>query len=105
MLTTVKRRGLIPLLLTLLLVIGSPALTSRAAAQSGANVIDGFVFGDANGNDVPDPGIDPPLNGVALTLKDANGSPIATTTTGGNGEFTFSNLATGEYLVSESLPP
>lgn len=104
MATSVKRGMLIPLLLSLLVLIGSPVMTGRAAAQSGSNVIDGFVFGDANGNDVPDPGIDPPLNGVAVTLKDVNGATLATTTTGSNGEFTFSGLPTGEYLVSEALP-
>src|SRR5262249_43740163 len=31
-------------------------------------------------------------------------TPLATTTTGSNGEFTFSNLPTDEYLVSETVP-
>jgi uncharacterized repeat protein (TIGR01451 family) len=102
MVTIRKLRGFIPSLLALLIVIGSGALTGRAAAQSGSNVIDGFVFGDVNGNDVPDPGIDPGLSGVTLTLKDASGAALGTTTTAPTGEFTFSNLATGDYTVTET---
>jgi uncharacterized repeat protein (TIGR01451 family) len=105
MVTFQKLRGLVPFLLALLVMIGSGALTGRAAAQSGSNVIDGFVFGDVNGNDVPDPGIDPGLSGVTLTLKDSSGAAVGSTTTAPNGEFTFTNLDTGDYTLVETPLP
>src|SRR5947209_15698097 len=96
---SVNRRGVVSLLLLALVWGGALARAGGAAAQSGSNSIDGFVFNDVNGNDVPDPGIDPGLSGVTLTLRDAQGTALGTTMTGSNGEFGFSNLATGEYLV------
>src|SRR5690242_5243325 len=94
---SVSRRGVVVLLFLTLVGGGTLALPGSVAAQTGPNSIDGFVFNDLNGNDVPDPGIDPGLSGVTLTLRDAQGTALGTTTTDPNGEFGFSNLTTGQY--------
>ncbi|MFY9821172.1 MAG: SdrD B-like domain-containing protein [Thermoanaerobaculia bacterium] len=64
------------------------------------------VWNDANGNGVQDTG-ETGLNGVTVQLLDNGGNVIATTTTAGNGNYTFSNLNAGTYsvrVVSSSLP-
>src|SRR5207253_1291806 len=64
------------------------------------------VWNDANGNGVQDAG-EAGINGVTVQLLNAGGTVIATTTTAGDGNYTFSNLAGGSYtvrIVASSLP-
>ncbi len=44
-----------------------------------------------------------PLAGVVVTLKDSTGNTLATATTDGNGNYTFSSLAAGSYTVAVPL--
>jgi hypothetical protein len=62
------------------------------------------VWDDTDKDGVRDPG-EPGVPGVTITLYDAEGNPIATTTTGPNGEWLFTNLAPGEYSIGVSDLP
>ena len=62
-----------------------------------------FVWEDYNNDGVQDPN-EPGLQGIEVTLYDANNNPIATTTTGANGEYEFTNLVPGDYFVEFELP-
>ncbi|HEX3530837.1 MAG TPA: SdrD B-like domain-containing protein [Thermoanaerobaculia bacterium] len=64
------------------------------------------VWFDYDGNGIQDTG-EPGITGVVITLKNSAGTPIATTTTGTNGNYTFTNLPAGTYsvvIVPSSLP-
>jgi type VI secretion system secreted protein VgrG len=65
--------------------------------------IHGYVFNDLNANWVKDSG-EAGLSGWTILLAGTNGqghSVSATTTTGANGEYSFTGLAPGSYTVSE----
>ena len=65
------------------------------------------VWNDVNGDGVQDPN-EAGLNGVTVQLLDGTNTLVATTTTSGDGNYTFSNLAAGTYtvqIVAASLPP
>jgi uncharacterized repeat protein (TIGR01451 family) len=70
--------------------------------QSGS--LSGFVYVDMNGNGVKDNG-DTPLSGVTVTLEDANGNTLATTTTGRDGSYLFTGVGAGTYSVVEGPTP
>ena len=57
-----------------------------------------FVWHDANGNGLQDPG-EQPIDGLTVTLKDGTGSVVATTKTAPDGKYLFDNLADGTYQV------
>jgi hypothetical protein len=57
------------------------------------------VWLDTNANGSQDTG-ETGLNGVTVQLLDGSGNVIATTTTGGDGNYTFTHLAPGTYTVS-----
>ena len=63
--------------------------------------ISGVKFNDVNGNGIRDTG-EPGLQGVTINL--AGASATASTTTDASGNFTFSNLSPGNYVVSEVVP-
>src|SRR5262249_21224808 len=66
--------------------------------------VHGYKFNDLNGNGV-DNG-DPRLSGWTITLTgtDNMGNPVSlTTTTGANGEYSFTGLTPGTYTVAEVL--
>jgi hypothetical protein len=65
--------------------------------------LSGFVYVDAN-NDGIKQGGETPISGVSLTLLDASGNTIATTTTATDGSYSFENLAPGSYSVVETQP-
>ncbi len=62
-----------------------------------------FVWEDANNNGILDAG-ETPLAGVSIGLVDANGLILATTTTNAAGEYLFTNLAPGTYIVRATTP-
>ena len=61
--------------------------------------ITGRVWGDANGNGLPDGG-EPGWNDVGIDLLDSAGATLQTTTTAGDGDYQFAALPWGEYSVS-----
>jgi len=74
-----------------------PTWLARAAAWIGAGnaLADGAT---ACGNPTV------PADGVTVTLLDSSGNVVQTTTTDANGEFTFTGLAPGDYVVQVTLP-
>jgi hypothetical protein len=63
-----------------------------------------YVWNDTNKDGMKDPE-EIGVAGVTVTLYDESGTPIATTTTGPNGEWQFTNLAPGSYRVGFSNLP
>ncbi|MCW5848649.1 MAG: hypothetical protein KIT87_00935 [Anaerolineae bacterium] len=93
---------------------GTPIVTSTATATRSPNLgaIIGVVFRDMNCNSVWEGG-EPGLSGVLITLVapgpdnafgTADDVVVATTTTDANGNYSFSNLPPGAYLVRETDP-
>ena len=62
-----------------------------------------FVWMDANGNGLQDPD-EPGIAQVRVELYQADGTLLATTTTGPNGEYTFEGVPTGDYFVRVASP-
>lgn len=99
-----------------LLLAGLPSLVTdlRAASsqQSAIGAISGVVFFDSDGDGVQDLGPEPENNepgiaAVTLQVRDAatNGLVFsASTTSDGNGVYSFSGLAPDTYLVVQSNP-
>jgi uncharacterized repeat protein (TIGR01451 family) len=65
--------------------------------------ITGVVYKDVNTNGARDGG-DTGLGGVIITLKDAFGAVVATTTTAADGTYGFFGLPAGNYQVEETQP-
>ncbi|HOB47465.1 MAG TPA: SdrD B-like domain-containing protein, partial [Zoogloea sp.] len=65
-------------------------------------VIGDRVWEDTNGNGIQDDG-EAGIAGVLVTLKDASGAPVATTTTDGSGNYHFTVNA-GTYSVAVTAP-
>lgn len=63
--------------------------------------ISGYKFSDNNGNGSWDQG-ELGLAGWTIKLEDTNGNVLATTTTGADGAYSFTNLAPGTYRVREA---
>src|SRR5207237_226859 len=62
------------------------------------------VYVDKNSNGVRDAG-DPPLSGVSMSLQDAGGSTVGSTTTAVDGSYQFTRLVAGTYAVFEGATP
>jgi hypothetical protein len=71
-------------------------ITTAAPPATGS--IGDFVFFDANGNGIQDPG-EIGLPNVKINLLDGNGNFITTTTPDGFGKYSFTGLAAGNYIV------
>ncbi len=65
--------------------------------------VSGIVYVDGNGDCVRDAG-EPPLAGVTIELRDANGVFVARTITDASGGYTFNNLEPGRYQIFELQP-
>jgi large repetitive protein len=62
-----------------------------------------FVWLDVDQDGVQDTG-EPGISGVSVTLQKPDGTIVATTTTGGDGKYLFSNLTPGDYVVVFGKP-
>ncbi|HET9795657.1 MAG TPA: SdrD B-like domain-containing protein [Thermoanaerobaculia bacterium] len=69
--------------------------------QLATGAITGTKFDDANGNGVRDPG-EGGLAGVTIQISGPSGTSSTTTDSGGN--FSFTGLAPGTYILSEVVP-
>ena len=65
--------------------------------------LSGTVYVDCNDSGSLNTG-DTGLSGVTVTLDNSAGVAVATTTTGSNGSYSFSNLAAGSYQIVETQP-
>lgn len=65
--------------------------------------IAGTVFVDSDLDCFYDPG-ESPIAGVVITLLDANGNVVATTTTDANGNYRFEGLRPGQYSIRQTQP-
>jgi SdrD B-like domain/PKD domain len=77
--------------------------TTIDAGFRGSGVIGNFVWNDANGNGIQDPG-ETGIQGVVVTLRDAAGNVVATTSTDANGAYSFTNVPPGTYCVAFGTP-
>jgi serine-aspartate repeat-containing protein C/D/E len=82
------------------LLFGNRALTAgeNTASISGRKIL------DLNANGIFDE-FDRGFEGIVFELRDPGGNVVATTTSDAEGNFTFSNLPAGTYVLSEILPP
>jgi uncharacterized repeat protein (TIGR01451 family) len=84
------------------LAAGETDLTYDLGLWLPASVGD-FVWLDANANGIQDQG-EAPVPGVTVTLLDADGNELATTTTDADGAYLFDQLVPGDYLVRFTAP-
>jgi len=92
------------------LVAGENDPTIDAGFYQPASIGD-FVFSD-NDNDGQQDAGEPGISGVTVSLtdtagnpvQDADGNPVGSTTTDGNGAYGFSNLVPGDYIVVFETP-
>ena len=61
------------------------------------------MFADNNNNGQQDNG-EPGIGGVTVKLQDTNGNTLQQMTTDGNGNYSFTGLATGNYKVMFNTP-
>jgi len=88
---------------TITLLSGDANVTIDAGLYEPASIGD-RVWQDTNANGIQDAG-EPGLAGVTVNLfRDGIATPIATTTTNGSGNYSFSNLAPGTYTVTFQRP-
>jgi beta-glucanase (GH16 family) len=73
--------------------------TDRWMFSNESTSIAGRVWGDENGNSLPNGG-ELGWNGVGVDLLDSTGAILQTTTTAGDGDYLFPALPWGEYSVS-----
>ena len=67
------------------------------------NAIGGAKYEDLNANGQRDPG-EPPLSGVTILLTPAGGSSQRTATTDASGNFLFTDVTPGAYVLTETVP-
>ncbi|HEX9305002.1 MAG TPA: SdrD B-like domain-containing protein [Thermoanaerobaculia bacterium] len=81
----------------------SGLLFGNQANPSGTGTITGRKILDLNGNGILD-GNDRGFEGIVFELRDTTGNLVASTTSNANGDFTFTNIPAGTYVLSEILP-
>ncbi|MEI8243513.1 MAG: SdrD B-like domain-containing protein, partial [bacterium] len=64
--------------------------------------ITGSVLEDFNGNGVADAGDTIGVSGATVALQTTNGTPVATTVTSAGGEYQFTAVPPGDYVVVET---
>jgi hypothetical protein len=77
---------------------GSVDDTVDAGVVGGLNKVGDLVWADVNRNGLQDPG-EPGVAGVPVSLQNADGAVVVTTTTGPHGQYEFSHLPDGVYKV------
>jgi uncharacterized repeat protein (TIGR01451 family) len=88
---------------TITLNAGDNITTVDAGLQPPASIGD-RVWSDTNQNGIQDAG-EPGVGGVTVTLRNADGAVVATTTTADDGSYLFPGLAPGTYTVTFSGLP
>ncbi|MGE0084616.1 MAG: SdrD B-like domain-containing protein [Desulfococcaceae bacterium] len=83
------------------LVSGTEATASFGDRIIGS--ISGTVFNDVNGDGVISAG-ETGIPGVTVELLTPDGAVIATTVTGGNGSYSFTDIPAGAYIIRETDP-
>jgi hypothetical protein len=81
----------------------SGLLFGNQTIPTGAGTVTGRKILDINANGVFD-GLDRGFEGIVFELRDQSGNLIASTTSDAQGNFTFSNIPAGTYVLSEILP-
>ncbi len=91
-------------------------IINLAASQNKMDVDQGFynvtanaaigniVWNDVNNNGIQESG-EPGMPGISVTLFNASGAVMATTTTNANGNYLFSNVTAGAYFINFSNLP
>ena len=82
---------------------GNTNSTSNNFGQYQASSLSGNVYVDKLGTGALAAG-DAPIPGTTLTLVNAAGTVVGTTTTAADGTYSFKNLAPGTYKVTETQP-
>ncbi len=85
-------------------VQGTSAVTTQATANTTTteelHTLSGSVGSDTDGDGVEDTG----LGGVTVTLVDADGNVVATTTTAADGSYSFADVHGGDYRIEQTDP-
>ena len=71
--------------------------------QPMGGTVSGTVYNDVNGNGIRDAG-EAGMPAVTVQLKTPAGSLVASTTSDASGNFLFSSVAAGQYVVTEIVP-
>ncbi|MFO0802292.1 MAG: SdrD B-like domain-containing protein [Gemmataceae bacterium] len=80
------------------------ASTGNNFGERGAS-IGGTVWIDTNRDGIRNPSETAGIPNVTITLLDANGAVVGSTTTTANGSYTFTNLPPGNYTLVQTQPP
>jgi hypothetical protein len=65
----------------------------------------GNVYNDLDGDGTNNGGTEPPLGGWTVTLFDASGNTVATTTSAADGTYSFTDVVRQNYTVVETIMP
>jgi len=84
-----------PILLILFAIGALPGLAQNRNTSRPVFEIDGYVRDDADEH---------PMENVRVDLKQGSGIPLTTAFTRSNGDFQFTGLASGSYIVEVQLP-
>ncbi|MEM7394378.1 MAG: SdrD B-like domain-containing protein, partial [Verrucomicrobiota bacterium] len=87
-----------------LALLSAEISTNHVFLDALAGSIGGTVLIDSDGDGMLDPEDTNGIAGVSMTLVDSNGMTVATNLTGPAGQYLFTHLIAGNYLVQETDP-